>query len=96
MRAGPERLSEKWSALYQSHLIEKPSQEKNAPLVLKDRIKEFLQGDGRLASVSEDLKEQIKGLRNALTHQAEEIGEVVTAIEVWQAQSHKQPRSKRK
>lgn len=91
-----QRLSEKWSALYQSHLIEKPSQEKNAPLVLKDRIKEFLPGDGRLASVSEDLKEQIKGLRNALTHQAEEIGEVVTAIEVWQAQSHKQPRSKRK
>ncbi len=91
-----QRLSEKWSALSQSHLIEKSSQEQNAPRTLKDRIAEFLQGDGRLASVSGDQKEQIKGLRNALTRQAEEIGEVVTAIEVWQAQCHKQPRSRRK
>lgn len=88
-----QRLSEKWSALYQSRLSEKSSQEKNAPPTLKDRINEFLQVDGRLASVSRDLKEQIKGLRNALTRQAEEIGEVVAAIKVRRTQSHKQPRS---
>lgn len=91
-----QRLSEKWSALYQSRLIEKPSQEPNALLTLKDRITEFLQGDGHSASVSRDLKSQINGLLHALTCQADEIGEVATAIRVWQAQSHKQPRSKRK
>lgn len=91
-----QRLSEKWSALYQSCLIEKSSQEPNARRTLKDRFKDFLQGDGRLASVSGDQKEQIKGLRNALGRQAEEIGEVVTAIKVWQARSRRRPRSTRK
>ena len=91
-----QRLSEKWSALYQLRLVEKSSQEKNVPPTLKDRINEFLQGDGRSTSVSRDLKLQITGFLNALTNQAEEIGEVVTAIGDWQAQSHKQLRSKRK
>ncbi len=91
-----QRLSEKWSALYQSRLIEKPSQEPNAPLTLKDRITEFLQGDGHSASVSRDLKSQIDGLQHALTRQADEIGEIATAIRAWQAPPLKQPRSKRK
>ena len=91
-----QRLSEKWSALYQSRLIEKPSQEPNAPLTLKDRITEFLQGDGHSASVSRDLKSQIDGLQHALTRQADEIGEIATAIRAWQAPPLKQPRLKRK
>lgn len=90
-----QRLSEKWSALYQSRLVENSSQEPNARLALKDRIMKSLQ-NGHSASVARNLKSQIDGLLNALTCQADEIAEIAAAIEIWRTQSHKQLGSKRK
>ncbi len=98
-----QRLSEKWSALYQppkkSDSGEKSSTSLPAQLAppdLKQRIKDFFAVDGLAESTSQALKAQVKGLLEALAVQAKEIGEVVAAIETWKTGSDKKPRSKLK
>ena len=98
-----QRLSEKWSALYQppkkSNSGEKSStslSEQVALAALKQRIKDFFAVDGVAESASSALKAQVKGLLEALTVQAKEIGEVVAAIEEWKARPDKKPRAKLK
>ncbi len=98
-----QRLSEKWSALYQPPM-KSDSTEKSpaslpaqlAPPALKQRIKDFFAVDGVADSTSQALKEQVKGLLEAFTDQADEIGEVVAAIEEWKARPDKKPRAKLK
>lgn len=95
-----QRLSEKWSALYQRPIASDPVENSSAQQRgsvperhLKDRIKNFLHGDGRPASTSpKRLGEQIAGLVKALKLQAKEIEEVVKAAEQWRIRTRKQPR----
>ncbi len=98
-----QRLSEKWSALYQppkkSDSAEKSSASlpaQVAPPALKQRIKDFFAVDGVAESASSALKAQVVGFLNALKDQVKEIGEVVAAIEEWKKRSDKNPRAKLK
>lgn len=100
-----QRLSEKWSALYQppkkSDSGEKSSTSTSFPAQLvppdlKQRIKEFFAVDGLAESTSQALKAQVKGLLEALAVQAKEIGEVVATIEEWKKRSDKKPSAKLK
>ena len=98
-----QRLSEKWSALYQppkkSDSGEKSSTSLPAQLAppdLKQRIKDFFAVDGLAEPTSQALKAQVKGLLEALAVQAKEIGEVVAAIEEWKTRPDKKPRAKLK
>ena len=98
-----QRLSEKWSALYQppkkSDSGEKSSTSLPAQLAppdLKQRIKDFFAVDGLAESASPALKAQVKGLLEALKDHAKEIGEVVAAIEEWKKRSDKKPSAKLK
>ena len=98
-----QRLSEKWSALYQppkkSDSTETSSTSLSAqvaPPALKQEIKDFFAVEGLTESASQALKAQVKGLLEALAVQAKEIGEVVAAIEEWKTRPDKKPRAKLK
>ena len=98
-----QRLSEKWSALYQppkksgsdeKSSISSPTQV--APLALKERIKDFFAVDGLAKSASEALNAQVADFLKALKDQADGISEVVAAIEEWKTRPDKKPRAKLK
>ena len=97
-----QRLSEKWSALYQppkkfdSGEKSSTSPEQVALAALKQRIKDFFAVDGVAESASQALKAQVAEFLKSLTHHAKEIGEVVAAIEEWKKRSDKKPSAKLK
>ena len=98
-----QRLSEKWSALYQppkksdSAVTSSTSLSAQvAPPALKQEIKDFFAVEGLTESASPALKEQVVGFLKTLKDQVKKIGEVVAAIDEWKERSDKKPSAKLK
>ena len=96
-----QRLSEKWSALYQPPKKSASGKKSSTSLpeqvalaALKQRINDFFAVASVAESASPALKEQVVGFLKALKDQVKEIGEVVAAIEEWKKRSDKKPSAK--